>query len=89
MSKPAHSGAAAPEPGLFRRAWTRWKEIAHAIGLFQTRVIMSVLYFIIILPVGVLARLVSDPLHLREPKGTNWERLESHPRTLESAHQQF
>lgn len=89
MSVPSSPSAGEPAAGLLRRAWERWKRIAHAIGVFQTRLIMSLLYFVIVLPLGLVVRVVGDPLGLRKPAGSNWQRLEPHPRSLESAHQQF
>ncbi|MBV9865011.1 MAG: hypothetical protein JO316_06650 [Abitibacteriaceae bacterium] len=47
------------------RAWAGWKRVARIIGNFQARVILSVLYVVLIAPLGLVVRLVSDPLHLR------------------------
>ncbi len=80
---------AAPAQSLWRRAWEGWKRIAHVIGVFQTRLIMTILFFIIVLPIGLIARAASDPLHLRPRKDGNWVPLQPHPHSIESAHQQF
>jgi len=80
--------AAAP-PGIFRRAWEGWKKFAHVIGVFNTRVIMSLLYFVIILPFGLIFRQVSDPLQLSEPKESNWVPLPQQPHDINTARQQF
>lgn len=45
--------------------WSAWKRLAHKIGNFQARVILTVLYAIVILPFGLAARLFSDPLKIK------------------------
>jgi hypothetical protein len=87
MIKPP-STAAAP-PGFFRRLWEGWKRVAHVIGVFNTRVIMTILYFIVVLPMGLVFRLVSDPLQLAEPKETNWVPLPPQDHRLDTVRQQF
>jgi len=84
-SAPPASGAMA----LARRAWEGWKKIAHVIGVWNTRIIMSVLYFIIILPAGLIFRQISDPLRLRQPQNSNWIPLPPQKHNLESARNQF
>jgi hypothetical protein len=54
--------AASANPRAFLRvAWTRWKKIARAIGVVQTRILMVCLYFIFVLPLGVVMRLSGGP----------------------------
>ena len=50
------------------RLWGRWKIVAHAIGNFQARVILSLLYFLLIPPFGLLVRIFMDPLQLRQAR---------------------
>lgn len=52
----------------------RWKRIAHAIGVFQTRLVLTIFYYTLLLPFALLVRLFLDPLALR-PGGrkTNWQ----------------
>src|SRR5262245_20998983 len=72
VSSETPAPVAAPQQSLLRRAWEGWKKFAHVIGVFNTRVIMSVLYFIIVLPFGLVFRQFSDPLQLQEPPDSNW-----------------
>ena len=51
--------------------WSAWKRLAHKIGNFQARVILTVLYAVVILPFGLAARLFSDPLKIRH-RPTQW-----------------
>jgi hypothetical protein len=54
-----------------KNAWAVWKRIAHVIGNFQARVILTILYAIAVLPFGVLVRLLADPLRLKH-RPTQW-----------------
>ena len=56
---------------LFKRAWQAWKDLAHKIGNFQARVILSIFYAILALPFGLAARLFSDPLRIKK-KPEQW-----------------
>ena len=58
---------------LMRVLWGGWKAVATRIGHFQTRVILSLFYYVLMLPVAVGMRLFRDPLQLnRETAGTRW-----------------
>jgi hypothetical protein len=51
--------------------WGVWNRMMHAIGNFQARVILTVLYAIIVLPFGLIVRLFTDPLRIKHPP-TAW-----------------
>lgn len=51
---------------LYKRAWQAWKDLAHKIGNFQARVILSIFYAVLVLPFGLAARLFSDPLRIKK-----------------------
>ncbi|MBI4514715.1 MAG: hypothetical protein HY699_02735 [Deltaproteobacteria bacterium] len=76
-------------PSVWRRAWEGWKRLAHAIGVVQTRIMMVVFYFIFVFPLGLVLRLVRDPLHLKHPADTNWVPHQQEPATIETARRQF
>jgi hypothetical protein len=56
---------------MFKRLWQAWKRIAHKIGNFQSRVLLTVFYFIFVLPFGLGARWFSDPLRIKK-RPTQW-----------------
>ena len=85
---PAKAVPASPLAFL-RATWTRWKKIARAVGVVQTRILMVCLYFIFVLPVGVVARLNGDPLRLKRPTGGNWTPHQDEKASIESARRQF
>ena len=41
---------------LFKSGWQAWKDLAHKIGNFQARVILSIFYAILVAPFGLAAR---------------------------------
>ena len=45
-----------------RRLWAWWKPKAHAIGVFQTQLFLTVFYVLLFAPVTLLVRCVGDPL---------------------------
>lgn len=47
-----------------RRLWSGWLKIAHVIGTFQARVILSVFYFVVVPVFAVLVKALRDPLAL-------------------------
>ena len=55
---------------FLKRMWEGWKRIAHVIGDFQARVILTVFYAVLVLPFGVLVRVFADPLHIRHQPRT-------------------
>jgi hypothetical protein len=80
----------APAPvGFPRAAWGRWKKIARAIGVVQTRLLLVVFYFVFVLPLGLIMRMRGDPLHLKPPQGGNWTPHRNEEASLETARRQF
>jgi hypothetical protein len=61
-------------PGL----WNAWKGFASRMGNYQSRVLMTFVYFVIVLPFGLGVTLLSDPLNIKRPQApSNW-----HPKEL-------
>ncbi len=57
---------------MWKRLWESWKRIAHAIGNFQARVLLTLLYVVLVLPFGLAVRLFADPLRIRKrPRAWN------------------
>ena len=55
---------------MLKRAWQAWKELAHKIGNFQARVLLTVFYAVLA-PFGLGTRFFSDPLRIKRPP-TQW-----------------
>lgn len=59
---------------LLSKLWHGWKIIARRIGYFQTRLILSLIYFVIVGPVALILRLLSDPLAIgKKDLRTRWQ----------------
>jgi hypothetical protein len=54
-----------------KRLWAGWTRLAHKIGNFQARVLLTVLYAVLVFPFGVIVRLFSDPLRIKK-RPTRW-----------------
>lgn len=53
------------------RLWTAWKSVARVIGNFQARVLLTLIYATVVLPFGLMTRLFSDHLHIKN-RPTKW-----------------
>ena len=84
----AYSPAVQPV-GFLAAVWDRWKKIARAIGVVQTRILLVVFYFLVVLPLGLIMRMSGDPLHLKAPKGSNWTPHRHEDASLDTARRQF
>ncbi|HXM20922.1 MAG TPA: hypothetical protein VN948_06630 [Terriglobales bacterium] len=59
-----------------KKAWAAWKRIAHKIGDFQARVLLTLIYAVFLLPFGLIMRCFSDPLATKK-RTSQWQ---DHPR---------
>ena len=71
-----------------RDLWQRWQKVAKKIGDFQARLILSLFYFLIVFPIGLIARMFSDPLSLKKT-AAHWDAKPSSPSRIEDARRQF
>ncbi len=69
-------------------AWKRWTIIGEVYGDFQARLIAVLFYFTIFAPFALIARLSSDPLHLRQIN-KRWIERPPVSSTVEDAQRQF
>lgn len=75
---------------LAKRAWRRWTVIAHIIGTFQARVLLSLFYFVIVPPFALLVKLTKDPLQLRLSEGKSaWIERPEPPPSEAAARRQY
>jgi uncharacterized membrane protein len=65
----------------------RWKKIGHAIGNFQARILLTIIYYVLILPFGLAVRLFSDSMRMKKRPET-WFDHPPIPNTLEEARRQ-
>ena len=70
-----------------KRLWAGWKKIAHAMGNFQARILLTVIYAVLILPFGLAVRAFSDSLHIKN-RPDKWLDHPGVPKGMKEARQQ-
>ena len=76
---------------FFLMIWRGWKAVAHVLGVVNTKILLTLSYFIIIAIAAVFTRLFgADLLDKRRKKTASfWHDKESMEITLESCKRQF
>ncbi len=73
-----------------KKFWRGWMRFGHFMGDIVGRVAMTLFYFTILLPFGVIVTLFSDPLDRKhQDKQPAWQARTTGDRTLEEARRQF
>ena len=70
-----------------KKLWAAWKRLAHKIGDFQARVILTVIYASLVLPFGLAVRMFADPLRIKRHP-TAWLDHPQESTDMEFAHRQ-
>ena len=52
--------------------WYGWKKISTKIAVFQSKILLTVLYFILITPVAIISKFTGDPLKLKYTEASSW-----------------
>lgn len=77
---------------MLRKLWTHWLVLARKIGQFQSRIILTLFYFVFVTPFGIAVRLFADPLHVRrrslEHARSGWHARETHDVDLAAGQKQ-
>jgi hypothetical protein len=68
--------------------WCKWKAFGRKIGTFQSRLILTLFYFIILLPSGIVFSLFKDQLGIKSDQQTSWIDKFNQPETLEEMKKQ-
>lgn len=75
MSSPAPRLVPAPAASAGSRAvraWRAWIGFGLRVADFQSRIVLAWVYFALVAPLGLLVRLVSDPLRSRRGKAASY-----------------
>jgi len=73
----------------FRQIWEGWKKIAHRLGVWQTNLLLTLVYFLIIPVFALIAGRKRLRLKLDRDAATYWEDVKPLPSTLEEATRPF
>ena len=57
---------------MFRKAQNGWMKFAKIFGNFQMLLVLSIVYWIMMLPLALVFRLFADPLALKSPSNSHW-----------------
>ena len=65
-------------PNVLRPVFNLWLKIAHAIGWFNTQLLLSIVFILVFIPTGLIMRLFrKDPMKRKMlAEGTYWEPYE-------------
>ena len=75
---------------MLRDLWSRWKRFAQKVADFQARLILTIVYFLILGPFGLVVSLFRDPLKVKHPpKVPQWIPRPVELPTLENSRRQF
>jgi len=77
--------------GIFKRLWFRWTGFSKRMGSFQSRIMLSFFFFIIISPAALIIRVLGDPLQIKKKKtmDTYWLTKTESSTELEDYRRQF
>lgn len=76
--------------GQASHGWSRWRELSQKAADFQARILLTVFYFTLMLPFGVVFGLLKDPLRIKQrPSGTYWMERKPSSESLADAQRQF
>jgi len=76
--------------GRASHGWGRWRELSQKAADFQARIILTIFYFTVMLPFGIVFGLVKDPLRIKSrPSGSYWVDRKRSSETLGDAKRQF
>jgi hypothetical protein len=71
-------GPALLRPGLLKHVYLIWMKIGHGLGWVNTRIILSLVFYAVVLPLGLLMRLFGkDPMATRHDKSAISYRITS------------
>lgn len=73
---------------ILKTIWSKWKTIAHHIGIFQSRLILSVFYFSLLMPWGIIFSLFKDELKMKNKKLSTWKTKDKQSATVEELKEQ-
>lgn len=74
---------------IIKTLWKLWKKIAHKIGVFQSRLILTIFYFTILLPAGIVFTLFKDALRIKTKRQSGWVAKAKQSETLEELRNQY
>jgi hypothetical protein len=57
---------------VFKKIWQDWNDFSKRMGIFQSRILLSLFFFVLVSPFAIAAKIFSDPLRLKYRRLTSW-----------------
>jgi O-antigen/teichoic acid export membrane protein len=76
-------------PNLLRPVYRAWMAMANVLGWINTRIILSLIFFLIFLPVGIVIRMIRDPMRRQWDNAIETYRTDSTPPKVEHMERPF
>lgn len=73
---------------MLNRFWAGWKAFGRLLGNLLARVVLTVFYFTVFVPFGMIVSLFSDQLAIGDIPEKLWQSRETPIETVESAQRQ-
>ncbi len=73
---------------LIRKIWDAWIAFLHLVGNLIGRLVLTLLYFSVVVPFALIVQLFSDPFGVKRRGSTYWVERGDGPTTLEQAREQ-
>lgn len=83
---------ATQKKSLWRTVMDWWQPIADKIADFNSRVLLGIVYIVAFAPIGIILRMVSDPLRIKKiehSENSFWEEHHSDNIDVEAWRRQF
>jgi hypothetical protein len=75
---------------LFKKLWPSWKDFSKRMGVFQSRIVLSLFFFIFVSPFALAVKVFSDPLNIKRQSSTSqWLPKKEIKNELEQYRRQF
>ncbi len=86
----ASGGPEVASPSIPRRLWQIWGNFSTRMGNFQTGIVLSLFFFVLVSPIASAVKVLSDPLKIkRRSKESHWLPREMTKSDLEQFGKQF
>ncbi len=73
-----------------KNLWEAWKSFSKRMGAFQSRMLLSFIFFTLIFPFALIVKIFSDPLNLKNRmRATHWQERKGPSSNLEDYKRQF
>ncbi len=64
-------------PNTLRPVYHGWMHVGHVLGWVNTRIILGVVFYVVVLPMGLVMRIFADPMARRRTPAQTSYRVES------------